>query len=124
MELNSLLQMTVERDATDLHLTINSPPVIRIHGELEPVDLPVLTAAETRELAFGILTDKQKAVLEKDQSLDLAYTINGDGPAVRFRVNLFFQRGAVAAAFRKLAQDIPSLEELHFPDALYKLCEM
>ena len=124
MELDSLLQMTVERDATDLHLTINSPPVIRINGELEPVDLPVLTAAETRELAFGILTDKQKAVLEKDQSLDLAYTINVNGSVVRFRVNLFFQRGAVAGAFRKLAQDIPSLEELHFPDALYKLCEM
>ncbi len=124
MDLSELLMLTVEKGATDLHLTVNSPPMLRIHGELVSVDVGKLNQDDTKNLATGILTDKQKNVLKREQSIDLAYGLNGGEYAGRFRVNVFYQQGCVAAAFRKLADEIPTLGELNLSAALYDLCNI
>src|SRR5215207_6173071 len=91
-----LLQVT-ERNASDLHLTAGAPPMIRHHGKLHALDYPRLTPQTTREVIYSILTNDQRQRLETDWQIDLAYSI----PAkARFRVNAYFQRAALSAAFR------------------------
>jgi twitching motility protein PilT len=124
MDLSELLITSIKQNATDLHLTVNSPPVLRIHGHLVPLECEKLNKNDTSELLMGILSAKQKEVFEKKQAIDLAYSLNGSGAANRFRVNVFRQRGCVAGAFRRLADEIASLEELNLPTSLYKLCNM
>lgn len=124
MELKQLLRLAVQEQATDLHLTVNSPPVLRIHGQLVPINERKLQKEDTEDLVLGILSERQRNVLEKSQAIDLAYTLNGTDPANRFRVNIFYQRGCMAAAFRRLSDHIADLEELNLPLALYKLCEL
>ena len=89
--LHELLKTMVERNATDLHITTNTPPIIRIDGVLERLSLPSLTAPETKRLAYSVLTDAQKHRLEETLELDLSFGIKG---LARFRANIFFQRGA------------------------------
>jgi twitching motility protein PilT len=122
MELIKLLSGVIERDATDLHITVNSPPVIRIHGQLTQVEEKVLTKEDTEDILSSILTERQKSVFERDQAIDLAYNLNGNNHACRFRVNIYRQKGCMAGAFRRLADHIPSLEELNLPVSLYNLC--
>jgi twitching motility protein PilT len=96
--LNQLLKEMVDQGASDLHITTNSPPQIRIDGRLHPLNQPPLTPTETKKLAYSILTDKQKQRLEEALELDLSFGIKG---LARFRANIFHQRGAMAAAFRQ-----------------------
>jgi len=124
MELNNLLRQAVQENATDLHLTVNSPPVLRIHGELVPIDEKKLQKGDTENLLLGILSERQRNVLEKFQAIDLAYTLNGTLPVNRFRVNLFYQRGCMAATFRRLSDHVADLKELNLPETLYDLCEL
>jgi len=118
--LHELLKLTVDRGATDLHVTTNTPPVIRIDGALERLPLPSLTAPETKRLAYSVLTDAQKHRLEETLELDLSFGIKG---LARFRANVFFQRGAVAAAFRRIPYEILSFKELGLPPIVESLCE-
>lgn len=124
MELSQLLRLTVEKGASDLHLTVNSPPVLRIHGELTPVDSRILNKDDIRDLVMGILSANQKNVFDEKLSIDLAYSLNGAGNTSRFRVNVFCQRGCIAAVFRKLSERIPSLAELQLPESLYNFCNI
>jgi twitching motility protein PilT len=124
MNLTELLAAAVEQKATDLHVTVNSPPVLRIHGQLVPMDRRALTAEDTRRLLESILSPAQQTVLQDRQAVDLAYSLNGGNRASRFRVNVFCQRGALAGAFRRLSEQILPLEALHLPTSLYKLCDM
>jgi twitching motility protein PilT len=124
MDLTELLMASVRENATDLHLTINSPPVLRIHGHLVPLEYRKLEGDDTRELLMSILSAKQKEVFEKKQAIDLAYSLNGSDTANRFRVNVFYQRGCVAGAFRRLADQIATLEELNLPSSLYNVCDI
>ena len=124
MDLSELLMTSVRENATDLHLTINSPPVLRIHGHLVPLEYRKLEGDDTRELLMSILSAKQKEVFEKKQAIDLAYSLNGSDTANRFRVNVFYQRGCVAGAFRRLADQIATLEELNLPSSLYNVCDI
>lgn len=124
MDLSELLMASVRENATDLHLTINSPPVLRIHGHLVPLEYRKLEGDDTRELLMSILSAKQKEVFEKKQAIDLAYSLNGSDTANRFRVNVFYQRGCVAGAFRRLADQIATLEELNLPSSLYNVCDI
>ncbi len=124
MELKDLLQKAVAEKATDLHLTVNSPPVLRIHGQLKPLEGANLEAGDTRRLLESILSPAQKIVLEEKQAVDLAHSINGSGQESRFRVNVFYQRGCLAGAFRRLSEQILPLEKLNLPPNLYKLCDM
>jgi len=120
VSLHQLLKTMVERGGTDLHVTTNSPPVIRIDGVLVPLDEASLTAIDTKKLAYSILTDAQKHRFEETLELDLSFGIKG---LARFRANLFLQRGAVAGAFRRIPYEILGFRELGLPTAIEALCD-
>src|SRR5215813_7482980 len=90
--LHQLLKTMVERGGSDLHITTNSPPQIRIDGKLTPLDMPPLSAPETKQLAYSVLTDAQKHRFEENLELDISFGIKG---LARFRANIFKQRGLV-----------------------------
>jgi twitching motility protein PilT len=113
--MDELLKLTVERGASDLHLAVGLPPMLRIDGKLTPTEFPRLTAEDTKRLIYGILNDKQKEKLEKQWDLDCSHGVKGYG---RFRVNIFKQRGAYGAAFRHIPHTIQSREELNLPPIL------
>jgi len=118
--LNQLLKSMVEQGGSDLHLTTNSAPQIRVDGQLNPVNAPPLSPTETKQLAYSILTDKQKHRLEEDLEIDFSFGIKG---LARFRANIFHQRGAIAAAFRQIPYEIRGFRELGLPTVVEKLCE-
>src|SRR5436305_11439048 len=100
MELDfaEVLLEVVDRRASDLHLTAGAPPMVRVRGRLTALEgHPVLTPTDTREIVYSILSGAQRQKLETNWQLDFAYQIPG---AVRFRVNAYFQRAALGAAFR------------------------
>src|SRR5271157_1689406 len=109
-----------ERGATDLHITTNTPPVIRLHGVLERLPLPPLAAPETKRLCYSVLTDAQKHRLEETFELDLSFGIKG---LARFRANVYFQRGAVGGAFRRIPYEILGFKELGLPVITESLCD-
>jgi twitching motility protein PilT len=110
-----VLLQVMERNASDLHLTAGSPPMIRHHGRLHQLDYPRLTPQMTREVVYSILTNDQRQKLETDWQIDLAYSIPGKA---RFRVNAYFQRAALSAAFRLIPHDMPKLGTLGVPPVL------
>jgi twitching motility protein PilT len=118
--LHELLKTMVERGATDLHITTNTPPVIRLDGLLERLPLAALTAPETKRLAYSVLTDAQKHRLEETLELDLSFGIKG---LARFRANIYYQRGAVGGAFRRIPYEILGFKELGLPSITESLCE-
>ncbi|MEO8195417.1 MAG: type IV pilus twitching motility protein PilT [Thermoanaerobaculia bacterium] len=118
--LNQMLKTMVEQGGSDLHITTNSPPQVRIDGVLKPLNLPPLTPTETKQIAYSILTDNQKHRLEEDLELDFSFGIKG---LARFRANVFHQRGAIAAAFRQIPYEIRSFRELGLPAVVEKICE-
>ncbi len=118
--LNQLLKSMVEQGGSDLHITTNSPPQIRVDGVLKALNLPPLTPTETKQLGYSILTDNQKHRLEEDLELDFSFGIKG---LARFRANVFHQRGAIAAAFRTIPYEIRSFRELGLPLIVEKICE-
>jgi twitching motility protein PilT len=110
-----VLLQVMERNASDLHLTAGSPPMIRHHGRLHALDYPRLTPETTRQVVYSILTNDQRQKLETDWQVDLAYSIPGKA---RFRVNAYFQRAAVSAAMRLIPQEMPKLDSLGLPPVL------
>src|SRR5271157_1186772 len=119
--LSDLLKRMVDMGGSDLHITTNSPPRIRLHGELKPLeDVPPLGPADTKQLAYSILTDGQKHRFEENLELDFSFGIKN---VARFRGNLFSQRGAVAGAFRLIPFEIKTFEQLRLPPLLGNLCE-
>ena len=112
MDLKDLLMLTIERKASDLHLTENTPPILRIDGRLLVTDLPKLARDDTKRLIYGILTNEQKEIFEEKWELDLSVAMVGMD---RFRVNIHIQRGSVEAAFRRIPLQIPKLESLNLP---------
>jgi len=109
----------VEKGASDLHITTGSPPRMRIHGRLVPLnEYPSLSPADTKALCYSILTDRQKHKFEENSELDLSFGVKG---LSRFRANIFMQRGAVAGAFRAVPFHIRSFEELGLPDIVKEL---
>ena len=112
----AVLSHMVEMKASDVHLTPGFPPAVRLHGKIRPMDgFEPLSAAQTRDVAYSILNDDQRKRFENNQQLDMAYAIPG---VARFRVNVFFQRGSVSAAFRQIPQEIPALDSLGLPQIL------
>jgi twitching motility protein PilT len=118
--LSDLLKKMLEMGGSDLHITTNSPPQIRVHGHLTPLDLPPLQPAETKQLAYSVLTDAQKHRFEENLELDFSFGLKG---LARFRGNLFNQRGATAAVFRVIPFEIRSFTQLNLPSVIAKLCE-
>src|SRR5438067_12717964 len=118
--LHQLLKTMVERGGSDLHVTTNSAPQIRIDGKLTPLDMPALTAPETKQLAYSVLTDAQKHRFEENLELDLSFGIKG---LARFRANIFNQRGATAAVYRQIPYEILGFRELGLPAVVEKICD-
>jgi twitching motility protein PilT len=119
--IDDLLAIMTERQASDLHLTAGSPPVIRVNGQLERLaDYEKLTAEDARAIIYRILSTEQQKLLETRRQLDFSYSVPG---LARFRVNSYFQRASVGAAFRLIPAEIKPLGQLGMPDKLYELAE-
>ena len=110
-----LLSTMLREGASDLHLTTDSPPVLRVDGELIPTQMEPLGPDQTRELCYSVLTDSQRERFERDLELD--FSIDAKGLS-RFRANLYQQRGAVGGAFRVISYSVPGLAELGLPPIL------
>jgi twitching motility protein PilT len=114
-----LLLEVVDRRASDLHLTAGAPPMARVRGRLAAVDgYPTLTPTDTREIVYSILSNDQRQKLENNWQLDFAYQVPG---RARFRVNTYFQRSSLGAAFRLIPFDIAPLESLGLPPAVAEM---
>jgi twitching motility protein PilT len=118
--LPELLRTMVEMDGSDLHITTNTPPQVRVHGHLQRLGLPELTPAETKNLVYSVLTDSQKKRFEETLELDFSFGLKG---LARFRCNVFNQRGAVAAVYRLIPEKIRSFTDLGLPQVLATLAE-
>jgi len=113
--LHQLLKAMIEKGASDVHITTNSPPQLRIDGKLQQLKMPPLSPSETKQICYSILTDAQKHKFEENNELDLSFGVRG---LSRFRANIFMQRGAVAGAFRAIPYKVISIEELGLPKAV------
>src|SRR3954464_6890447 len=120
VSLSDLLKKMLEMSGSDLHLTTNSPPQIRVHGHLHPLDMPPLTPTETKQLGYSVLTDAQKHRFEENLELDFSFGLKG---LARFRGNLFNQRGATGGVFRVIPFEIKSFQQLNLPPVISKLCD-
>jgi twitching motility protein PilT len=118
--LSDLLKKMLEMGGSDLHITTNSPPQIRVHGHLHPLDMPPLQPAETKQLGYSVLTDAQKHRFEESLELDFSFGLKG---LARFRGNLFNQRGATGGVFRVIPFEIKSFQQLNLPPIISKLCD-
>src|SRR5436309_4117501 len=119
--LDQLLTQMVQLNASDLHVTVGAPPVVRVRGHLQRFDgVPAMSSDDTRDLLYRILSSEQQKRLELSRQLDFAHSIPG---VARFRVNVFFQRETLGAAFRLIPNEIKSLEELGLSSSLHSLAE-
>lgn len=120
MLIDEVLELTVQKKASDLHVSANLPPVIRIDGELVRTNLPVLSSDDVETLIFPILTNEQRRTLEQNWELDFGYGIHGLG---RFRVNVYKDKGDYAAVFRVINSEPPTFESLGLPEILRKISD-
>src|SRR6266581_1020592 len=118
--LSELFKKMIEMGGSDLHISTNSPPRVRVHGKLRPLDMPPLTAADTKALAYSVLTDAQKHRFEENLELDFSFGIKG---LARFRANVFMQRGAVAAVYRTIPYEIRGFKDLGLPPVIAQICD-
>jgi len=121
LSLSDLLKKLIELGGSDLHLTTNTPPQVRVDGHLRPLEeFRSLTSADTKALAYSVLTDAQKHRFEENLELDFSFGVRG---LSRFRANLFNQRGAVGAVFRAIPYEIKSFDVLGLPPVVSTLCD-
>jgi twitching motility protein PilT len=113
LQIDDLLKTAVQRDASDIHIKAETPPLLRIYGELIPTDLPPLSQDEARRLSYSILSPKERETFEQNWELDLGYDIEG---LARFRVNVFVQRGMIGSVFRIIPLHVQTIEELGLPE--------
>jgi twitching motility protein PilT len=116
--IEAFLREMIERGASDLHLTTNSPPMIRLHGELVSLAHPPLSTTDTKNLTYSLLTEAQKKKFEEESELDFSFGIKG---VSRFRGNLYLQKGAVGGAFRMIPHQTPQLHTLGLPTSVPEL---
>ena len=115
LDIEDLLKMIVDKAGSDLHLTVGSPPMLRLQGKLWPTDLPPLSNTEIRRLVYNFLSNDQREKLERDLELDMSYELKG---VARYRCNVFFTRLGIGAVFRVIPTRIKSLAELRLPMVL------
>jgi twitching motility protein PilT len=121
LDFADLLLEVIERNASDLHLAAGARPTVRVRGQLQPLEnYDVLTTEQTREIIYSILTNDQRQRLETEWQLDFAYAIPG---RARFRVNAYYQRAAIGAAFRLIPFSIKTVDELGLPSVLHDLAK-
>src|SRR4051812_39436167 len=118
--LPELLRQMVQLEGSDLHITTVTPPQVRVHGHLRRLDGSDMTPADTKQLAYSVLTDAQKKRFEENLELDFSFGIKG---LARFRCNMFNQRGSVGAVYRVIPERIRNFDELRLPPVIAKLAE-
>jgi twitching motility protein PilT len=122
MEMIDILKAGVQKGASDLHLVIGQPPMIRLDGSLKPMtEFPVLTAEESRRMIYTLLSDEQRARFERDWELDFSVGVD---QVSRFRANVLIQRNGVEAVLRIIASKIPSPEDLALPSVITDLANL
>jgi twitching motility protein PilT len=121
LTLRELLELMVKRHASDLHLTVGAPPILRIDGKLVKTEFDTLTPDITKKLAYSIMNERQRQKFEENSELDLSFGIE---QLSRFRCNVFMQRGNVAVAIRQIPFKVMSFEELGVPEVVAKLAEL
>jgi twitching motility protein PilT len=117
--IHELLEIAVQEDASDLHITAYVPPRIRVNGALRSIDHPPLTPAETKALLYSLLNDRQKRLFEEKLEIDFSFGIKDLG---RFRANIFMQKGTVAGAIRRFLPEMWSFAKLGIPQRVAQLC--
>jgi twitching motility protein PilT len=115
LNIDNLLSLAIEKNASDLLLTVGAPPILRIHGELTATDFPLLTPADTNQLVNSILSIEQQEKIKSKKELDFSLGFHQNN---RFRVNVYYQRGSVACAIRAIPARIPSFAELGLPQII------
>lgn len=118
MEIRDLLLMCIEKGASDLHVTENEPPVLRVDGRLTRTNLDILNKQDLKKMIYGVLSNSQKEIFERELELDFSLALPG---LDRFRVNIHLQRGSVEGAFRRIPLEIPSVEKLGLPQIIIDL---
>jgi twitching motility protein PilT len=119
--LRELLDIMLKRRASDLHLTVGAPPILRIDGRLVKTEFEILSPDVTKKLAYSIMNERQRQKFEENSELDLSFGIE---QLSRFRCNVFMQRGNVAVAIRQIPFKVMSFEELGVPEVVTKLAEL
>lgn len=120
VEISELLEKLVNQGGSDLHISSNLPPAIRVDGKLKRLDYPPLTAEDVENLLFPMLSNEQRRRLEQEWELDFSYGIEG---LSRFRVNFYKDKGNYAAAFRTITSQVPSFDKLGLPDIVRTTAE-
>src|SRR5690349_22042457 len=121
MELDGLLKLMTDKQASDLHLKPTRPPLLRITGRLVPIDAQPLTPDDISEMVLKILTPPQKRRLDERMSVDIGYGVRG---LARFRGNIYMQRGTIAASFRRIPYNIKDIATLGLPETLLDFCDL
>lgn len=121
IKIQQLFKLMVDSNGSDLHLTALSPPGMRVNGEIVRVKIPPLTSADTKRLIYQILTEEQKNEFEKNLELDFSFGIKG---LARFRANIFYSKGSVAAVFRQIPSIIPDFKTLNLPNVLLEMTDV
>lgn len=122
MEIRELLEITVNKGASDLHLITKAPPMLRIHGALFPITgLEALSEEQAEKLVFDLVNEEQKEILLVNKELDFSFAF---GEHARFRVNAYYQKGNLAAALRSIPMKIPTIEELNLPEICHAFTKL
>lgn len=121
MEIKTLMEKTISMNASDLHLVVNMPPMLRIDGELQPIESQILSDEKTQELVFSLLSREQKDIFLVNRELDFSHDYEGKG---RFRINVYHQKGFVSAALRLIPNKIRSIEDLNLPKIYHEFPRM
>ncbi|MDD3032576.1 MAG: type IV pilus twitching motility protein PilT [Candidatus Pacebacteria bacterium] len=118
--LKKLLEVVVREQASDFHITVDKPPMLRLNRELVPLSNETpFTAEDTKELSFTLMTSEQQQEFLREKEIDFSYNFGDKG---RFRVNVFFQRGFVSSALRLIPEEIKTLKDLNLPKILHNFC--
>jgi len=121
MEVTDLLMATQKNKASDLHLSTNNPPIMRVHGDMLPLDIPPLSGDVIKQMVYSIMTEQQRADYERELELDFSISFSD---TMRFRVNVFNTIYGPGAVFRTIPTKILSLEDLNAPEVFKKLCHL
>lgn len=121
MDLTQLLAFALQNDASDLHLSSGSPPIIRVHGNLKRVKAEPLSSDDIRGMLYSVMTEDQRADYEKDMELDFAIAL---GEKARFRVNGFMTRLGTSAVFRAIPSDVPTMDDLELPGVIRRFADL
>jgi twitching motility protein PilT len=113
--------MVKEQGASDLHISTGAPPMLRIHGEIHPIEYPELEGEQARQLLYELLEPEQKSQFHRDRDIDFGYEVAGE---VRVRCNLYEQIKGISGAFRLLPSQIYTIDQLGLPEQVKRFCDL